>query len=82
MSQPSPEDDASKRQLSSTGTDEKPEEHAKQEEPVPGDDGVEWSPGYRFYLAFSALAVLALMASLDGTSVSVALPVRDRIIRS
>lgn len=34
-----------------------------------------FKPGYRFYLAFSSLAVLALMVSLDGTSVSVALPV-------
>lgn len=35
-----------------------------------------FQPGYRFYLAFSSLAVLAMMVSLDGTSVSVALPVR------
>ena len=35
-----------------------------------------FEPGYRFYLAFSSLAVLAMMVSLDGTSVSVALPVR------
>lgn len=35
-----------------------------------------FKPGYMFYLAFSALSVLALMVSLDGTSVSVALPVR------
>ena len=35
-----------------------------------------FDPGYRFYLAFSSLAVLAMMVSLDGTSVSVALPVR------
>ena len=30
----------------------------------------------RIYLAFSSLAVLAMMLSLNGTSVSVALPVR------
>lgn len=36
-----------------------------------------FKPGYRFYLAFSSLAVLALMVSLDSTSVSVALPVRS-----
>ena len=35
-----------------------------------------FEPGYRFYLAFSSLAVLAMMVALDGTSVSVALPVR------
>ena len=35
-----------------------------------------FDPGWRFYLAFSSLAVLAMMVSLDGTSVSVALPVR------
>lgn len=39
-------------------------------------DGDKFRPGYQFYLAFSSLAVLALMVSLDGTSVSVALPVR------
>lgn len=33
-------------------------------------------PAYRFYFAFSSLAVLAMMVSVDGTSVSVALPVR------
>lgn len=36
---------------------------------------VAFKPGYRFYMAFSSLAVLAMMVSLDGTSVSVALPV-------
>ena len=35
----------------------------------------DWNPGWRFHLAFSCLAVLAMMVSLDGTSVSVALPV-------
>ena len=35
-----------------------------------------FEPRYRFYLAFSSLAVLAMMVSLGGTSVSVALPVR------
>jgi hypothetical protein len=35
-----------------------------------------FKPGYHFYMAFSSLALLAMMASLDGTSVSVALPVR------
>lgn len=40
-------------------------------------DAPEWKPGYRFKLAFAALAVLAIMVSLDGTSVSVALPVSE-----
>ena len=35
-----------------------------------------FEPGYRFYLGFSSLAVLAMMVLLDGTSISVALPVR------
>lgn len=35
-----------------------------------------FNPGPRFYLAFSSLTVLAMMVALDGTSVSVALPVR------
>jgi hypothetical protein len=36
---------------------------------------ITFNPGYRFYLAFTALAVLAMMVALDGTTVSVALPV-------
>ena len=39
-----------------------------------------FKPGYRFYMAFSSLAVLAMMVSLDGTSVSVALPVSHSIL--
>jgi hypothetical protein len=34
-----------------------------------------FNPGARFYFAFSSLTVLAMMVALDGTSVSVALPV-------
>ena len=34
-----------------------------------------FKPRRRFYLAFSSLTILAMMVSLDGTSVSVALPV-------
>jgi len=44
-----------------------------------GEDFSRFKPGYRFYLAFIALSVLALMVSLDGTSVSVALPVRHPV---
>ncbi|KAI7213260.1 putative MFS transporter [Hortaea werneckii] len=36
---------------------------------------VTFKPGTRFYLAFSALASLSLVVALDGTSISVALPV-------
>lgn len=36
---------------------------------------VAFRPGTRFYLAFSALAALSLVVALDGTSISVALPV-------
>jgi hypothetical protein len=39
------------------------------------DTAITFNPGARFYLAFSSLVVLAMMVSLDGTSVSVALPV-------
>ena len=35
----------------------------------------EFKPGIRFYLAFSSLVVLVIMLALDGTSISVALPV-------
>jgi MFS family permease len=34
-----------------------------------------FKPGLQFYLAFSALAALSLVVALDGTSISVALPV-------
>jgi MFS family permease len=34
-----------------------------------------FEPGLRFYLAFSALAALSLVIALDGTSISVALPI-------
>lgn len=35
----------------------------------------EWKPTLQFWLALAPLTVLAMMVSLDGTSVSVALPV-------
>lgn len=37
--------------------------------------GEEWKPTLQFWLALAPLTVLAMMVSLDGTSVSVALPV-------
>lgn len=37
--------------------------------------GPAFKPGLKFYLAFSALAALSLVVALDGTSISVALPV-------
>lgn len=40
------------------------------------DDGpVTFNPGGRFHLAFASITVLAMMVSLDSTSISVALPV-------
>lgn len=66
-----------------SGFTEKIEEHTaagtenNESTKLVADDGATapWNPGYRFYMAFSALAVLAMMVSLDGTSVSVALPI-------
>ena len=40
----------------------------------------EWKPGKQFYLTFSPLVALALIVSIDGTIVSVALPVRDELL--
>lgn len=41
----------------------------------------EFHPNTRFYLAFAALAVLTLMVALDGTSISVALPIIAQKLR-
>jgi hypothetical protein len=41
------------------------------------DSATEWRFTTRAKLVFSTLAMLALMVSLDGTSISVALPVRS-----
>lgn len=37
----------------------------------------DWKPSKRLYVAFLTLAVITLMVALDGTSLSVALPVRS-----
>ena len=59
-----------------------PEKEVGSEEKVGREPEVpQFKPGYRFYMAFSSLAVLAMMVSLDGTSVSVALPVCLSICR-
>jgi predicted MFS family arabinose efflux permease len=42
------------------------------------DSAAEFKPTTRLYLAFGALAVLTLMVALDGTSISVALPIIAR----
>jgi predicted MFS family arabinose efflux permease len=42
------------------------------------DPAAEFKPTARLYLAFGALAVLTLMVALDGTSISVALPIIAR----
>lgn len=41
----------------------------------PQPDLVAWKPSKRLYVAFLTLAVITLMVALDGTSLSVALPV-------
>jgi Major Facilitator Superfamily len=41
-------------------------------------ESIEFKPTTRLYLAFGALAVLTLMVALDGTSISVALPIIAR----
>lgn len=46
--------------------------HDAKTEPSPA---VEWAPSKRLYVAFLTLAVITLMVALDGTSLSVALPV-------
>lgn len=43
--------------------------------PEDSDTTPEWKPGRGLYLAFLAMAVLTLMVALDGTSLSVALPI-------
>lgn len=63
-----------------------PEEHVKNQRQNENTNvkeaSIKFNPGYRFYLAFTALAVLAMMVSLDGTAVSVALPVCNYFIFS
>jgi EmrB/QacA subfamily drug resistance transporter len=39
-----------------------------------------FNPGWRFMLAFSSLAVITLMAALDATSISVALPIMAKVL--
>ena len=41
-----------------------------------GISEVDFKPSKRLYIAFSTLSVITLMVALDGTSLSVALPVR------
>ncbi|KAL3486595.1 major facilitator superfamily domain-containing protein [Aspergillus germanicus] len=62
---------------------DQPEEESGQNGDLdPDDDGaITFNPGARFYLAFSSLVVLAMMVSLDGTSVSVALPLIAESLR-
>ncbi|OCL11843.1 MFS general substrate transporter [Glonium stellatum] len=40
-----------------------------------------FNPGWRFYLAFSSLSVITLMAALDATSISVALPIMAKVLK-
>ncbi|RMZ84492.1 hypothetical protein DV737_g1080, partial [Chaetothyriales sp. CBS 132003] len=48
---------------------------------VKQDDALEWKPSRRFLLAMLSLCVLTLMVALDGTSLSVALPVITQKLR-
>jgi hypothetical protein len=61
---------------SNNGLEERTEDGRRKEKKDGDADSIEFNPDYRFYLAFSSLAVLAMMVALDGTAVSVALPVR------
>lgn len=57
--------------------DSKSESFCEEEEDGQAQETVatEFRPELRFYLAFSSLAALSLVVALDGTSISVALPV-------
>ncbi|KAL8704544.1 MAG: hypothetical protein Q9201_002279 [Fulgogasparrea decipioides] len=48
--------------------------------PEEGPD-LEWKPSIRLYLAFLTLAVITMMVALDGTSLSVALPIISEKLR-
>ncbi|KAK5113590.1 hypothetical protein LTR85_010819 [Meristemomyces frigidus] len=50
-------------------------EDEDEDEECPKTVATEFRPDVRFYLAFSSLAALSLVVALDGTSISVALPV-------
>jgi hypothetical protein len=39
-----------------------------------------FNPDWRFVVAFSSLSVITLMAALDATSISVALPIMARVL--
>lgn len=55
-----------------SSSSEKPEDLVAEEE---------FNPGWRFLLAFASLAVITLMAALDATSISVALPIMARVLK-
>lgn len=68
------------QKVNTTDTDPVPSSasstHSEDKDAVPT-----FQPGRRFYLAFLALAVLTLMVALDGTSLSVALPIVAQALR-
>ena len=49
--------------------------HLQQSTGIPPVPEADFKPTMRLYLAFGTLAVITLMVALDGTSLSVALPV-------
>jgi hypothetical protein len=64
----------------SSPTDHSPESSSLQEDlpsdvEKPEESTETFNPGWRFVAAFVSLSVITLMAALDATSISVALPV-------
>lgn len=60
--------------------DSTPSEKSSSQDALPKGQGkidayaTTFTPGWKFYLAFSSLLVITLMAALDATSLSVAIP--------
>jgi hypothetical protein len=72
-------DPAELREVNIEGDRASQSSDAASRSPAPSLDGPDettFKPGHRFYLAFGTLSILTLMVALDGTSISVALPVR------
>ena len=65
-----PEEEPSIHQVNSAGTLQQVKSAG-----IPPVSETEFKPTTRLYLAFGTLAVITLMVALDGTSLSVALPV-------
>ena len=58
------------------GSDQLPSSGSSVKDKAPEKDvAEEWKPSSKLYVAFLTLCVITLMVALDGTSLSVALPV-------